>query len=355
MDGSGKGQKVYVGMSGGVDSSTAAVLLVEQGYDVTGVFIRVWQPDWLPCTWRRERQDAIRVAAQLGIPFKTLDLSEEYKKEVVDYMISEYKIGRTPNPDVMCNKYIKFGGFFDWAMSEGADYVATGHYSQVKKKNEDVRLYAGADKNKDQSYFLWTITQKQLSKTLFPVGGMQKDEVRKTAERFGLATAGKKDSQGLCFIGKVNMREFLKHYIDSKSGDVLNLKGDVIGVHDGVVFYTIGQRHGFDIKTKSKDEPPKYIVSKDLETNTITVVSDYKEKQNLGVSKVIINNTNWVDEIPIGVCEGRIRYRQPLQECSIGGEVITFAEPQHGVAIGQSVVLYKGGECLGGGIVESIE
>jgi tRNA-specific 2-thiouridylase len=236
------GKKVYVGMSGGVDSSVSALLLKQAGYDVTGVFIKVWQPEFFECTWRQDRLDAMRVCAKLGIPFKTLNLEKEYKQDVVDYMIHEYKKGKTPNPDVMCNKYVKFGGFFDWAMEQGADFVATGHYARVAKiatrveskklkvksknkndykfniQNSIFQMLAGDDKNKDQTYFLWTLTQKQLSKTLFPIGDIEKPKVRKLAETYGLSTAVKKDSQGLCFIGKIDIKDFLKNYIKEKKG-----------------------------------------------------------------------------------------------------------------------------------------
>ena len=201
--------KVYVGMSGGVDSSVSAALLLEQGYDVTGVFIKVWQPEWLEeqggCSWREDRLDAMRVCVHLGIPFRTLDLEETYKREVVDYMVSEYRAGRTPNPDVMCNRHVKFGGFFDWAMEQGADFVATGHYAQIQESgSKNLELRMGKDAGKDQSYFLWTLTQRELSRTIFPVGGMEKAETRTLARRFGLPVADKRDSQGLCFIGRVD-------------------------------------------------------------------------------------------------------------------------------------------------------
>src|SRR3990167_4048684 len=195
---------VYIGLSGGVDSSVSAALLKKQGYDVTGVFIKVWQPNWITCTWKEDRLDAMRVCAKLEIPFLTLDLEKEYKRDVVDYMIREYKAGRTPNPDVMCNRYIKFGAFFNWARKYGADYIATGHYAQVFKKVTGYRLQVSRDFEKDQTYFLWTLTQRELSQTLFPVGRITKPEVRKLAKKFGLPTADKKDSQGLCFIGKVD-------------------------------------------------------------------------------------------------------------------------------------------------------
>jgi tRNA-specific 2-thiouridylase len=213
-------KRVFVGMSGGVDSSVSSALLKKAGFDVTGVFIKTWSPDFMECTWKDERLDAMRVCAKLDIPFITLDLEKEYKEKVADYMIEEYKKGRTPNPDVMCNKEIKFGAFFNWAMSRGADYVATGHYARtLKKKSGEVMLSAGNDDNKDQSYFLWNIKKEHLDKTLFPVGHLEKSEVRKLAKKFNLPTATKKDSQGVCFLGKVDMKDFLEHYIRPKRGE----------------------------------------------------------------------------------------------------------------------------------------
>jgi tRNA-specific 2-thiouridylase len=204
-------KKVLVALSGGVDSSVSAALLLEQGYDVECAFITTWSVPWLPCTWREERRDAMRVAATLHIPFHTIDLSKEYEKNVVTYLIDEYRQGRTPNPDVMCNKHIKFGGFFDWAMKRGFDYVATGHYARVQEREGVFELLAGVDTNKDQTYFLWTLTQEHLAHTLFPIGQFEKPRVRELAEKYFLPTATKKDSQGICFLGKVNMKEFLSH------------------------------------------------------------------------------------------------------------------------------------------------
>ncbi len=347
--------KVFVGLSGGVDSSVSAALLQKEGYDVTGVFIKVWSPDWMECTWREDRRDAMRVCAALGIPFLTLDLEKEYKEEVVDYMLREYKAGRTPNPDVMCNKYVKFGGFFDWAMKEGADFVATGHYAQVKKVGDHFKLFVGNDENKDQAYFLWTLTQKHLSHTLFPVGDIEKPEVRKLAAKFKLPTAAKKDSQGLCFIGKVDMKEFLKHYIDEKPGKVLDEKGSQIGEHAGAIFYTIGERHGFTITKKTPHDAPFYIVAKDLDKNTITV-SNKDIKNNLErTSAVTLSAVNWISENPQTdkTYQCQIRYRQNVQTCTIANNVISFKEKQAGISVGQSLVLYNGEECLGGGIIES--
>lgn len=308
-----KVKKVYVGMSGGVDSSVSSALLKKAGYDVTGVFIKVWQPDWFECTWREDRLDAMRVAAKLDIPFVTLDLEKEYKKEVVDYMIDEYEIGRTPNPDVMCNKHVKFGGFYRWAMEQGADYVATGHYARTEQvKSQKVRiennnklgklgtfdfqLLTALDSNKDQSYFLWTLTADQLAHTLFPVGDMKKPQVRKYAEKFGLANALKKDSQGLCFIGKVDVKEFLKRYIEPKRGDVLSVEGEVVGFHNGTTFFTLGERHGFIITKKSTLDEAQYVVQKNIEKNTITVSSVSQiEKSENSVTRVCLNKVNIIN------------------------------------------------------------
>jgi tRNA-specific 2-thiouridylase len=361
---------VYVGLSGGVDSSVSAALLKEAGFNVVGVFIKVWQPDWQECNWRDDRLDAMSVCAKLGIPFKMLDLTEEYKREVVDYMIDEYKRGRTPNPDVMCNRYVKFGGFFDWAMREGADFVATGHYAQVVRVvGGDGRithhLYAARDKEKDQSYFLWTLTGHQLSKTLFPIGHLiKKTEVRALAAKFGLSTAEKKDSQGLCFIGKINMKDFLKHYISEKIGDVIDAEtGGVIGSHTGVCFFTLGERHGFTISKKTPTDQPYFVVGKDVATNTL-IVSQKRSSVDSGdtASRVYVTNISWTGDgiLSAGVTlSARIRYRQKLHECGVettnGQTIIHFIEPQTAVAPGQSIVLYSGEECLGGGIIDRTE
>ncbi len=354
-----KNKKVFVGMSGGVDSSVSAALLKEQGYDVTGVFIKVWQPEFFECTWRQDRLDAMRVCAKLEIPFVTLNLEDEYKKEVVDYMIEEYKNGNTPNPDVMCNKYVKFGGFFDWAMSRGADYVATGHYARVKMENDKTQMLAGDDKNKDQSYFLWTLTQKQLSKTLFPVGDIEKPEVRRLAKKYNLSTSIKKDSQGLCFIGKIDIKDFLKNYIEEKKGDVLNEKGEVIGKHDGVFYLTVGQRHGFTINKKTPDDFPYYIIKKDIKNNIIIVSQDEMKVENTEKKILTIKNINWtLGEEPVfsKKYKTRIRYRQPLEDCIIQKEnnqiKLIFDKPQKSITSGQSAVIYDREICLGGGIIE---
>ncbi|MBI5133849.1 MAG: tRNA 2-thiouridine(34) synthase MnmA [Candidatus Taylorbacteria bacterium] len=361
------GKKVYVGMSGGVDSSVSAALLKEQGFDVTGVFIRVWQPDWMECTWREDRLDAMRVCVHLGIPFLTLDLEKEYKKEVVDYMVSEYKAGRTPNPDVMCNRYVKFGGFFDWAMARGADYIATGHYAQVLPRRNlgndyrgfaSVELGMGADRSKDQSYFLWTLSQRELVRILFPVGGMAKSETRGLAARFRLPVAEKRDSQGLCFIGKVDIKEFLSHYIELKKGKVLDEEGTVIGEHDGAAFLTVGERHGFTVANKTADGRPYYVVSRNLSRNEV-VVSHRSSDGALSTEKTAyrVSSCNWISGDPNGSTAllARIRHLGELVPCRVqvtgeGEAVFKFDRPIM-AASGQSLVVYDGETCLGGGIV----
>lgn len=346
--------KVFVGMSGGVDSSVSAALLQKAGFSVTGVFIKVWHPDWLPCEWQEERRDAMRVAVKLGIPFLTFEFQDEYKKSVVDYMLYEYKEGRTPNPDVMCNKEIKFGSFLRKAKKMGADYIATGHYARIDNK----KLLEGADKNKDQSYFLWTLGQEELDHVLFPVGGFEKKEVRKLANKFGLPTAEKKDSQGICFIGKVDMKEFLQHYIPSAPGDVLNEVGETVGRHEGVIFYTIGERHGFDITKRTPHDEPMYIVAKNLGNNTITVSANLgRDADSYSARKVRLGNVNWISgqaPDPAKTYGARIRYHQEKQKCAISGSIIAFEPPQKNLSIGQSLVLYDGEVCLGGGIMEEI-
>ncbi|MBX4198228.1 tRNA 2-thiouridine(34) synthase MnmA [Candidatus Parcubacteria bacterium] len=364
-----KGKKVFVGLSGGVDSSVSAALLKEQGYDVTGVFIKVWNPDWLPCDWKEERRDAMRVAAHLNIPFMTLDLVQEYKKGVVDYMISEYKAGRTPNPDVMCNKEVKFGHFLRKAKEMGADFIATGHYARITPSNPPLKLRGGGpeygegqgvflqeglDKNKDQSYFLWTLTQKELQHVLFPVGHLQKEEVRRLAKKFKLPTAEKKDSQGICFIGKVDMKEFLEHYIESRPGTIVNESGEVIGTHDGAVFYTIGQRHGFRILKKDAADMPYYIVAKDVKKNILTVSQKFQENSLKQTKTIELESVNWISGKPQKNKKygARMRYRHKKQACTVEGNIVTFSQAEQ-FSPGQSLVLYDGERCIGGGIISS--
>ncbi len=354
-------KKVWVGMSGGVDSSVSALLLKQAGFDVTGVFIKVWQPENGECTWKDERRDAMRVAAHLDIPFLTFDFGDEYKKEVVDYMIREYKQGRTPNPDVMCNRFIKFGSFLKAAREAGVDYVATGHYAQniLNIKTGNFELKEGADKNKDQTYFLWTLNQSDLQHILFPVGHLQKREVRKIAEKNSLPIFDKKDSQGICFIGHVDMKEFLKEHIDTQKGNVIDMKGEIIGEHDGALLYTIGERHGFTLYNSSPDEHPKYVITKDVSKNTITV-AEYTEEVVSHMAKTAlassVSATSGEMDSLIGTFDVRLRYRQEKQRCNIkkgkeGTLEITFDPPQKTVTSGQSIVIYDGEVCRGGGIL----
>ncbi|MFA5131809.1 MAG: tRNA 2-thiouridine(34) synthase MnmA [Candidatus Paceibacterota bacterium] len=341
-------KKVFVGMSGGVDSSVSAALLKKEGYDVTGVFIKVWQPDFIECTWKEDRLDAMRVASLLDIPFVTLDLEKEYKEGVIDYMIDEYRKGRTPNPDVMCNREVKFGAFLKWAKEQdGNAYVATGHYASHNGNS----LVKSRDEEKDQTYFLWTLAKELLPSILFPVGGMEKKEVRALAEKFKLPVAAKKDSQGLCFVGTIDVKTLLKKYIDEKEGEVKNEQGDVLGTHTGVMFYTIGERHGFTITKKSTDEEPYFVVAKDFGTNTL-VVSHTPPIETHG-EIISLEKTNWTKEIHKGdVYEARARYRAPLAKVEvIDSTHMKVSEGELTATPGQSFVLYDGNLCVGGGII----
>lgn len=344
-----KGKKVFVGMSGGVDSSLSAALLVEQGYDVTGVFIKVWQPDFIECTWKEDRLDAMRIAAQIGIPFVTLDLEQEYKKGVIDYMIESYRAGRTPNPDVMCNREVKFGAFWKWAQSQGAEYIATGHYART----DGTHLLTSEDTEKDQTYFLWTLTKDDLAHVLFPIGHMKKEDVRKEAEKRKLATSTKKDSQGLCFVGTIDIKTLLKEYIKEEQGNVCNEQGEIIGTHDGVTFYTIGERHGFSITQKDTDKKPYYVVRKDIETNTLYVSHD---KYDASIEKqVSLDTVSWVADIPEqgATCFARGRYRAPLSRVKILDEkTCEVLDGELMPTSGQSFVLYDKDRCLGGGVMK---
>ena len=355
-------------MSGGVDSSVAAALLKEQGFDVQGIHIKMWSPsassgqDNLVCRQQyRDRLDAIKVAAHLDIPFETWDFTDEYRKEVVEYMIREYAEGRTPNPDVMCNRHIKFGVFLRRALEMGADYVATGHYARLrnefKRLNVEMfKLLQAKDLNKDQSYFLWTLTQKQIKHCLFPIGEYAKPEVRELARKFGLSTAEKADSQGVCFIGEIEMRDFLKRYIPIDRGPVLTSSGKAVGEHEGLAFHTIGQREGLGIGGGI----PYYVAAKDFSRNAL-VVAEGPYDQNLFKNKLTAADIHWVSgtapKLPLK-CKARIRYRQPLQNCIVRELQTTnhklqtkFIDPQRAVTPGQSIVFYQGEEMLGGGII----
>jgi tRNA-specific 2-thiouridylase len=349
-------KKVWVAMSGGVDSSLSAYLLKKRGYQVTGVFIKGWTPPFFTCSHEEDRTDALRVASFLDIPFKTLNLEKEYKKLVIDEMISEYRAGRTPNPDVLCNEKVKFGIFAKEAFKNGADYIATGHYARIKIQNKKTYLLVGKDTKKDQSYFLYRLSQDVLGRTLFPVGDLTKRDVRKLAQKYKLPTAQKKESQGLCFVGKLNIKDFLKHYINLKEGKVLNRKGGVIGYHPGSDLFTIGERHSFTITKKTPMDQPYYIVAKDHKKNTLTV-AEKKEEKLFFSKKVKIEQPHWITGVPKEgeKYKARIRYREPLSIATIKkvGKYwqVDFAKPRRAVASGQSLVLYKGQVALGGGVI----
>jgi len=350
-------------MSGGVDSSVTAHLLKEQGYDVVGIFMRCYNIDG--CA-EADAEDARRVAEHIGIPFYVWDFEQEYKDRVVQYMIEGYRAGITPNPDVMCNREIKFGLFLEKALASGADFVATGHYVKLEKSLEGVfKLFEATDPNKDQSYFLWTLGQKQLAHCLFPIGSIKKPEVREIARRAGLLTAEKKDSQGICFLGKFSLDDFLKQYIPEHRGALLTTSGEKIGEHSGVEFYTIGQRHidadfVFPKTGGAVERKPLYVASKDPGTNTV-MLAEGQDDPALYRSEIELTQINIIsgipeDATPVSVC-ARVRYRQPLSGATLsklneGKYKLVFSTPQKFVAEGQSVVFYSAkGEMLGGGII----
>ena len=344
-----KKQKIFVGISGGVDSSVAAHLLLKEGHEVHGVFVKTWSPEWLPCTWVDEKRDAMRVCAHLGIPFHFLDAEQAYKDGVAEYMIDEYRAGRTPNPDVLCNRVIKFGVMWDYAKSKGADAVATGHYAQT----DGVSLIKGVDSSKDQSYFLWMITKNELAHVRFPIGHLPKDEVRKIAQRANLFTATKKDSQGICFLGDVDMREFLSYYIEQKKGSVIDESGAVIGEHDGVWFYTLGERHGFRITTRNAESLPYYIVKKDIENNTLTVSTKPSSASN--GNTLTLRDANWfITADPTHPYTAQVRYHGELIPVKILDDTHVALEYSVVVALGQSLVVYDGETVVGGGIIDTV-
>ena len=342
-------KKVFVGLSGGVDSAVSAALLKREGFDVTGVFIKIWRPTFFECTWERDRLDAMRVAVALDIPFREIDLSDEYEREVIYDMTTSYSSGSTPNPDISCNEKIKFGAFYDWARREGADFVATGHYARITHEDGRAQLMRGVDTQKDQSYFLYRINAEHLQHVMFPVGKYLKEQVRDLAREFTLPVAHKHDSQGLCFVGDVSMSDFLSRYIAVERGAVLDVSGKRIGEHRGAALYTIGQRHGFTTDGADVPDVPHYVTKIDAAKNTLTVSPDISDAMRVSVELV---DQHWLSEIREATrYSAQSRYRERSFAITIrsdsGRMYADFDEP-HVVSPGQSLVLYNGSRCLGG-------
>lgn len=357
--------RVVVGMSGGVDSSVTALVLKEQGYDVVGIFMKNWDDtdENGVCTATEDYKDVAKVAEQIGIPYYSVNFEKEYWDRVFEYFLDEYKRGRTPNPDVMCNKEIKFKAFLDYAMDMGADYVATGHYARVTRDENGVaHMLRGVDNNKDQTYFLSQLSQAQLAKTMFPLGHMEKSEVRAIAEKAGLATAKKKDSTGVCFIGEKNFKEFLSKYLPAKPGKMITETGEVKGDHAGLMYYTIGQRQGLGIGGSAGDsQEPWFAIGKDLTTNTLYVGQGFHHptlySTHLEASQV--HFTTEESKPTTFKCTAKFRYRQTdvgvtvtLDEDDQTKATVVFDEPVRAITPGQAVVFYDGEECLGGGIID---
>ncbi|RXI99948.1 tRNA 2-thiouridine(34) synthase MnmA [Anaerobacillus alkaliphilus] len=355
-----KDTRVVVGMSGGVDSSVAAYLLKEQGYDVIGIFMKNWDDtdENGVCTATEDYNDVIRVCNQIGIPYYAVNFEKQYWDKVFTYFLDEYKAGRTPNPDVMCNKEIKFKAFLDHAMSLGADYLATGHYARVAFRDGEYKMLRGVDENKDQTYFLNALGQDQLSKTMFPIGDLPKKEVREIAQKAQLATANKKDSTGICFIGERNFKEFLGQFLPAQPGEMQTFEGEVKGKHDGLMYYTLGQRHGLGIGGSGE---PWFAAGKDLEKNILFVAQGFHHP-SLYSEGLTATNINWVSnqEVPqTFTCTAKFRYRQPDNGVTVyleedGTAKVIFDEPQRAITPGQAVVFYRDDECLGGGTIDKI-
>jgi len=355
---------VVVGMSGGVDSSVAAYLLKQQGYNVIGVFMKNWEEDDTDdyCSAAEDMADAKSIADKLEIPFKTINFSAEYWDRVFEYFLEEYRSGRTPNPDIMCNKEIKFKAFLDYAVVLGAEYIATGHYVRVDRSTGSSLMLRGVDSNKDQSYFLYTLNQTQLNKSMFPVGELDKAEVRRIAEEQGFVTANKKDSTGICFIGERKFKDFLEQYIPAQPGDIEDDQGQIIGQHSGLMYHTLGQRKGIGIGglADASDEP-WYVVAKDVERNVLIVGQGHDHPLMLS-DGLIASQLHWVEPKNISdqfTCTAKSRYRQEDFTCHVkrldqDNWQVTFEQKQRAVTPGQSVVFYQNEECLGGGIIDSI-
>ncbi len=356
---------VTVGLSGGVDSSVAALLLQKQGYQVTALFMKNWseQDESGRCMWEQDVADAMAVCDRLGIPLNTVDLAGSYWERVFTRFLEEYRAGRTPNPDILCNREIKFRAFLEHALSGGAERIATGHYARIDHRDGRYRLLRGRDRNKDQSYFLHALGQEALSHSLFPVGELEKPQVRALAREAGLVTHDKKDSTGICFIGERRFREFLRNYLPASPGEIIDTAGRVIGRHQGVLYYTLGQREGLGIGgVKGAQEGPWYVLAKDVAGNRI-VAGQGHDHPLLMSRSLTATEINWIAGVPPALplrCSAKTRYRQPDQACTVeeagnGKLRVRFEQPQRAVTPGQSVVFYDGEECLGGGVIEGTE
>lgn len=355
-----KNIRVVVGMSGGVDSSVTAYLLKQQGYEVIGVFMKNWDDtdEFGICTATEDYQDVIHVCNQIGIPYYGVNFEKEYWDKVFTYFLDEYKAGRTPNPDVICNKEIKFKAFLEHALTLGADYVATGHYAQVIFKDGEYKMLRGKDSNKDQTYFLNQLSQEQISKAIFPLGHLEKKEVREIAKQVGLVTATKKDSTGICFIGERNFKEFLSKYLPAQPGIMETLNGEDKGKHDGLMYYTIGQRHGLGIGGAGD---PWFVVGKDLNRNVLLVEQGFNHNA-LYSDEILATNISWISPIENRqefTCTAKFRYREQDHGVTVtileGNRAkVVFNEPVRAVTPGQAVVFYNSEECIGGGTIDQI-
>ncbi len=353
-------KKVILGISGGVDSSVAALLLKNAGYDVTGLFMLNWEEENErgACNAEGDFEDAARVCAQLDIPYYSVNFADKYLNRVFKYFLEEYKAGRTPNPDVLCNREIKFGPFADYAFSLGADYIATGHYCGVAHEGGRHLLLKAADAGKDQTYFLNQVPESRFEKTLFPLAGLKKEEVREIARKNGLATAKKKDSTGICFIGERNFRNFLKTYLPAQPGEIKNLEGETVGRHEGLMYYTLGQRKGLNLGGRQGEEGRWFVVKKDIANNTLIV--SHGDESPLYSRGCRVTGLNFIGFNPPETfnCFAKFRYRQSEQKVKVtltdGGARVDFDIKQRAVTEGQYAVFYDGRACLGGGVIEQV-
>ena len=351
---------VVVGMSGGVDSSVAAYLLKRQGYNVIGLFMMNWEEDDTDgaCTADGDFADVRRVCSALDIPYYSVNFAKQYQERVFSYFLSEYKAGRTPNPDVLCNREIKFGPFREYAMSMGADFIATGHYCGIEHKDGRTRLLKAKDNGKDQTYFLNQVREEQLNNVIFPLADLDKSEVRRIALENNLSTAGKKDSTGICFIGERNFRKFLQNYLPAQSGEIRTLDNKAVGEHIGLMYYTIGQRKGLDLGGVRGEEGRWFVVKKDLKNNILYV--SHGDESPLYSKSCEVSNLNWIGYMPQLTinCTAKFRYRQPEQPVKLylteSGARVEFLQPQRAVTEGQYAVFYDETACLGGGVIEKV-